>query len=144
MSNLLESQFGEIRITKINGIEYGSVYDALQWIGISNNNTKRSIFKRLKNDFPDVVAKCNDFKFEGKGQKNTPVADLQTLLQICGKTRQRYKIDNAAYETLTNILTNPIKTVEKIDKIHGKGTEKRTVDYLDSFHGLNKSLDNRI
>jgi hypothetical protein len=136
---LIKSTFGNIRIATIDGIEYGSVYDALTFLGINRNNAKQ-IIRKLKIDFPEVVKKINHLKFEGRGQRDTPVADLKTLLQICGKTREGYKIDDSAYESLTNLLTNPAKLIEQIDKVHGEGTAKRTADYLDSHKQMTTEL----
>jgi len=144
--NELTSTFGKVRITKIDNVDYGSVYDALVFLGITKN-TATKFYSRLKKDMPQVTAKCHNFKFEGRGQRETPVADLQTLLQICGKTREGYKIDNLAYETLSNLLTNPKLLVDQAEKIHGKKAVEVIEDrakYLNSIHGLNGELQNHI
>jgi len=138
---LIKSTFGNIRIATIDGIEYGSVYDALKLIGIKR---PRDAWGYYKNKYPMLSEKVDHLKFEGKGQRDTPVADLKTLFQICGKTREGHKIDDSAYESLTNLLTNPTKLIEQIDKVHGEGTAKRTVDYLDSFHQMNNELDSKV
>lgn len=139
--NLIESQFGKVRMTVINGVEYGSVYDALDWLGIKK---PRDVFRGILDRFPMLSNRVDNFKFEGRGQRKTPIADLQTLLQICGKTMKGKGIDNKAYESLANLLTSPQKTLEEIDRIHGAGTAKRTADYLDSFHQMTNELDDHI
>ena len=144
--NELTSTFGKVRITKIDNVDYGSVYDALVFLGMSKN-TAKTFFHRLKKDMPQVVTKCNYFKFEGRGQRETPVADLQTLMQICGKTREGHKIDDLAYKTLSNLLTDPSKLVDQAEAIHGQNAVTQIEDrakYLTSIHGLNDELKNHI
>lgn len=139
----LSTTFGKIRLTEIEGVEYGSVYDALKFLGLSSSAI-RTFWHRLGNNNVEVVTKCNNFKFKGRGQKKTPVADLKTLLQICGKTREGYKIDNEAYGVLADLLQAPEKLVQRVEKIHGaKGIAKvkREADYLDSIHSLNDELN---
>lgn len=142
--NELTSTFGKIRITKINNAEYGSVYDALKFLGISKH---RDAWMRIKNDLPMLSSKVDYFKFEGRGQRETPVADLQTLMQICGKTREGHKIDDLAYKTLANLLTNPSKLVDQAEAIHGQQAVTQIEDrakYLTSFHSLGEELKNHI
>lgn len=144
--NDLTSTFGKVRITKIDNTDYGSVYDALVFLGMTKN-TAKTFFHRLKKDMPQVVTKCNYFKFEGRGQRETPIADLQTLLQICGKTREGHKIDDLAYKTLTNLLTNPSKLVDQSEEIHGQKAVSKIEDrakYLTSFYSLGKELKKHI
>lgn len=144
--NELTSTFGKVRITKIDNVDYGSVYDALVFLGITKN-TATKFYSRLKKDMPQVTAKCHNFKFEGRGQRETPVADLQTLMQICGKTREGHKIDDLAYKTLANLLTSPKLLVDQAEEIHGKQAvaeiESRA-KYLTSIHGLNDELKDHI
>jgi hypothetical protein len=144
--NELTSTFGKVRITKIDNADYGSVYDALVFLGIKKATAKK-FYSRLKNDHPQVVAKCHYFKFEGRGQRDTPVADLQTLMQICGKTREGHKIDDLAYKTLANLLTDPSKLVDQAEAIHGQRAVNQIEDrakYLTSFHSLGKELEKHI
>ena len=141
---LIESQFGKIRITEIDGKEFGSVYDMLSYLGISRTN---KVYTRIYNQYPMFAPNGDNlksFKFEGRGQRETPVADLKTLFQIAGKTKEGANIDDAAYQSLSDILTNPEETIKTIDRIHGEGTAKRTIDYLDSYHGMTKALDSKI
>ncbi|MFG6094349.1 hypothetical protein SPB21_03825 [Leptothoe sp. ISB3NOV94-8A] len=68
---------------KIRRTEDGrcSVYDL---IGAAGKGSPREVWKRLVATYPEVVAFCDDFKFPGRGQKKTPVVDLQGWLQILG------------------------------------------------------------
>jgi hypothetical protein len=120
--------------------------ELIVFLGISKN-TAKTFFHRLKKDMPQVVTKCNYFKFEGRGQRETPVADLQTLMQICGKTREGHKIDDLAYKTLANLLTDPSKLVDQAEEIHGQQAVTQIEDrakYLTSFHSLGEELKNHI
>eukprot|EP00960_Hanusia_phi_P002344 67399-Hanusia_phi.AAC.1 len=44
-----------------------------------NNNHAWVAFKRLSSE---VTTLCSDFKFPGRGQKNTPVCTLDTIITI--------------------------------------------------------------
>lgn len=59
-----------------------SIYDCIQVIG--NHNHPRKVWERLKINYSDVVAKSHNLKFEGKGQRLTPVGDRQLILEIIG------------------------------------------------------------
>jgi hypothetical protein len=52
------------------------------------------------------------------------------------------KKGDLAYETLTNLLTNPIKLVKQIDEIHGEGTVKKLTK--DDDFDLNSRMINSI
>ena len=85
---IIESQFGKVRTTSINGVEYGSVYDSLQWLGMTKN-TVTKLYSRLKKDIPEVTVKSKSFKFKGKGQRDTPVMTYDNLM-ILNNISQRF------------------------------------------------------
>ena len=59
-----------------------SVYDVLQLVtGCSANNCNPT-FQRLVQNFPDVHSSCSNFKFSGRGQKETPVTDARGIVDI--------------------------------------------------------------
>lgn len=59
-----------------------SVYDVLQLVtGCSANNCNPT-FQRLVQNFPDVHSACSNFKFSGRGQKETPVTDARGIVDI--------------------------------------------------------------
>ncbi len=68
----------EIRVTPDGRF---SVYDVIKFCGCSS---EREVWKRLQERYPEVVTLCDNFKFPGKGQRNTPVADRPGILQIIG------------------------------------------------------------
>lgn len=67
---------GEVRFTPDGRV---SVYDAIAFVTGSKN--PYSDWKRLQESYPEVLAKCEDFKFPGKGQRLTPVANLQVFTE---------------------------------------------------------------
>jgi hypothetical protein len=41
-----------------------------------------TIFSRLEHQYPEVSTICGNIKFNGRGQKETPVADAKGIVQI--------------------------------------------------------------
>lgn len=74
----------ELNGAKIRKTEDGrfSVYDLIRIAG--GQKSPREVWKRLQSTYPEVVTKCDTFKFSGKGQNNTPVANLENCLYIMG------------------------------------------------------------
>ena len=59
-----------------------SVYDLIEVVG--QQKSPRKVWQRLKVSHPEVVTKCHDFKFSGRGQQETPVTDRQGWAYIIG------------------------------------------------------------
>lgn len=74
----------ELNGAKIRKTEDGcfSVYDLIRIAG--GKKGERKVWERLCKDHPELVTKCHNFKFPGKGQRNTPVANLENCLYILG------------------------------------------------------------
>lgn len=72
----------EIRRTVIDNAQYVSVYDAIQYLCGQKKNEVGQVFSRMKNRFPDLREVTLDVKFAGQGQRETPVADLTSLVSI--------------------------------------------------------------
>lgn len=66
-----------VRFTPDGGI---SVYDGIAY-SIGQKNPYQ-VWNRLTVSHPEVLTKCENFQFLGKGQRPTPVANLQTFLEI--------------------------------------------------------------
>jgi hypothetical protein len=81
MSNLSLDfdNLGSIRKTEDGKI---SVYDLISVVG--DQKSPREVWNRLTEQFPEVVAKCDNLKFKGAGQRNTPVTDKEGALYIIG------------------------------------------------------------
>lgn len=68
----------EIRMTEDGRY---SVYDVIRFCG---KKSQSEVWKRLLAQYPDVVAKCENLKFPGPGQRETPVAGREGILYIIG------------------------------------------------------------
>jgi hypothetical protein len=79
MDSLTILEYGEIRVTDDGR---SSVYDIIQVIGGKKN--PRETWKRLCDDYPEVVTFCDNFQFPGVGQRPTPVADIEGMFYIIG------------------------------------------------------------
>ena len=59
-----------------------AVYDVLQLItGCSAQNCS-NVYSRVSEAFPEVLTNCSNFKFSGRGQRESPVADARTTVEI--------------------------------------------------------------
>ena len=59
-----------------------AVYDVLQVVtGCSAHNCS-NVFSRVSEAFPEVITNCSNFKFSGRGQRETPVADARTTVGV--------------------------------------------------------------
>ncbi|HEY9610541.1 hypothetical protein [Allocoleopsis sp.] len=79
MSNLALSEYGEIRVTPFGR---HSVYDVICVIG--NQKNPHEVWKRLCVAHPELLTKCEDFQFEGRGQRLTPTTSKQDTLYLIG------------------------------------------------------------
>ena len=59
-----------------------SVYDVLGVITGLQLNNSLNIFQRLCNQFPEVTTLCSNFRFPGRGQRDTPVTDAEGIVTI--------------------------------------------------------------
>lgn len=57
-----------------------SVYDAIK--AVTGTRNARVVHDRICERYPEVVAKCYNFKFPGRGQRPTPVTNKQGLVYI--------------------------------------------------------------
>ena len=74
----------ELNGAKIRKTEGGmfSIYDMIRIA--SGQKNPREVWKRLQESYPEVVTKCDNFHFPGKGQRGTPIANLENCLYILG------------------------------------------------------------
>ncbi len=59
-----------------------SVYDVLGAVTKCPDNHCRMLWHRLLETYPEVATICCDFKFPGRGQRQTPVTDAEGITQI--------------------------------------------------------------
>jgi hypothetical protein len=84
MSDLTTFEFDGDSIREVDGLF--SVYDIIRVIG--GQKSERAVWKRISNDYPDIVAKCNSVKFLRKDGKKanlpSPACNRQVALEIIG------------------------------------------------------------
>ena len=79
--DLIIPELSGSKIRRTEDSQY-SVYDLIRIAG--GKTGERTAFKRLCEQFPEVVAKCDNLQFPGAGQKLTPVATVENCLYILG------------------------------------------------------------
>ena len=81
MTNIIH--FDDFENSEIRATEDGrfSVFDVIKFCGKKN---PRDAWKSLANEYIEVVAKTDNFKFSGRGQQETPVANRENILYIIG------------------------------------------------------------
>lgn len=76
---------GEYEGSAIRVTEDGkfSVYDVLVAFGVADKlSNSKNVLDRLAGSHPEVTTLCSNFKFPGRGQRETPVADEEGIYQI--------------------------------------------------------------
>lgn len=96
---------GNIRITPAG---QPSIYDMIRVLGGQKN--PHQVWERLTESHSEVVPKCENFRFHGRGQRDTPVArtkeDAYYILGLLpGEAGKRYREDAA--RLFTAFLTDP-------------------------------------
>jgi hypothetical protein len=103
-----------------------SVFDALKTAGAIN---PRVTWKRLTDSYSDVVTGCYNFKFSGRGQRETPVTTAEgwrkILTVLPGVLGDSYR--TASNELITAFLERPDEIANAaIDRITDPEKAKRT------------------
>lgn len=145
MENLTFSK-PEIRKTKD---EKYSVFDAIRFIAQKSN--QHLVWKRLIAQHPEVLTNVQTFKFLGAGQKETPVADKRTIIEIIsllpgkvgGETRK------AAIELLLKYIDAPeelakaaiarVNDADNLKDIHETAYRK----YITTYHPVMGEIKKR-
>ena len=81
MNNLSVFAFDGDRIRQSED-GYYSIFDIIRILG--GQKGERKVWERLQKPYPEVVAKCHNFKFPGRGQRETPVTNKEGALYIIG------------------------------------------------------------
>ena len=66
---------------RVNEDGYYSVFDVIKFCGKKNPH---DAWKSLSEHHPEVIGKTENFKFTGKGQRETPVANRENILYLIG------------------------------------------------------------
>lgn len=80
MNNLISFDGFDGKVRKTEDGRY-SVFDVIQFCGKKN---PRATWDRLCETYEEVVAKADSFKFPGRGQQGTPVANRENILYLLG------------------------------------------------------------
>ena len=104
----LGKEFNEsnVRICTIDGIKHIAIYDLIS--AICQVKNQHDMFMRLKAENNEILQSINSFQFPGRGQKNTPISNIETATEIImilpGKRAKQYR--KAAVRSLLNVM-NP-------------------------------------
>jgi hypothetical protein len=124
-TNLQVFEFEGEEIRNENGL--WSVLDIIKILGQQNYPSK--VWKRLSDNYPDVVTKCQYINFKdktGRNNRKSPAADKQTCLEIIGllpgQVGKKYREDSAtvfiAYlEADIKLIDNLIQRTENTDDL---------------------------
>jgi hypothetical protein len=111
-----------------------SIFDFIRVVGGQKN--PRKVYKRLAERYPEAVAFCYNFKFPGRGQQETPVADKEGVLKILGllsgEVGDRYRSE-AAKLVLAFYEAPEDLAVAAFDRITDKKKIARTKARVDAI-----------
>ena len=93
-----------------------AVYDVLQVVTGCNANNCSNVFSRVSEAFPEVLTRCSNFKFSGRGQRETPVADARAIVDIIMVLpgRAAAQVRNEAAKVLVRYLGGDVSLVREI------------------------------
>ncbi len=143
--SLVVDKFGGVRVTEDGRL---SVFD---FISVCAESTDRKYphytWNRLTVRFPDLTAKCSHFKFTGRAQKETPVCDKQTALEILGllpsATGKKYR--ELAAELVRTYLENPEQLAEaaiaRVESVCPEKLDNLAVSIKEAQHRVNGIIE---
>lgn len=121
----------DVRRAEINGVMFYSVLDIFKFYGDSSNptmawkQTKERLRKQGFRGSNDLL----EHSFDGKGQRNTPVATLEVFLRIAQSTNFKH------WEDVRRAMSGAL--AEKIENAIDKKM-RQTINYYESFDMGNK------
>jgi hypothetical protein len=93
-----------------------AIYDVLQLVTGCSANSCSIVYQRLSEAFPEVLTKCSNFRFTGRGQRDTPVIDAAGIVEIImvlpGKAAARVR--RSAAEVMVRYLGGDPSLVQEI------------------------------
>lgn len=101
-----------------------SVYNIIKFCGVKSEH---KVFKRMCDKYPEVLTKCQTFKFPGRGQQNTPVANKENMLYIIGllpgAIGKKYREESA--KLVVKFLENPEELANDVlDRLEAKNDKE--------------------
>ena len=96
-----------------------SVIDVAMAVTGKNAQHSAKDFSRLCEAYPEVWTKCPHFKFSGRGQRDTPIANLATMVEIImllpGPTAAAVRVE--ASKLLVRYLGGDLKLVDEVQAL---------------------------
>ena len=122
MASLSELTDGAVRSIRKTGEDPPRicVYDLIGAVTGQTVNARGVIFKRLKENFPEVSTFCCDFQFSGQGQQKIPVTCARGAVTIVMLLpgRAAAHVRKQAASTLVRYLGGDLSMVEEIARNH--------------------------
>jgi hypothetical protein len=95
------------------------VIDVSMAINGKDAHTSARDFQRICEQYPEVARKVNHFKFRGRGQRDTPIASLATMVEIImllpGSTAATVRVEAA--KLLVRYLGGDLRLVEEVQTL---------------------------
>lgn len=127
-----------------------SVFDLIRVVGGQKN--PHEVWKRLAKDFPDVLTDCENIKFSGRGQKETPCVGKKGALKILGllpgEAGDKYRDEAAALvlawcEAPDELAKGAIARIDDREKLADVLSEAQQ-KYLSKYHPLFDEVAERV
>lgn len=85
----------DVRIATVDGVRMVSVFDVIK-VAMGGCSNPREYWSRTTKTFPDLMAGVKGYRFEGQGQRDTPVIDAKRVVMLLnllpGKTAAKFRI----------------------------------------------------
>ena len=98
-----------------------SIIDVIATMSGKDKNQAAEDLRRISTGHPEVKAICFDFKFPGRGQRDTPVTDAKGIVEIImlQTTKQAARVRRQAAELLCRYLGGDLALVDEVCRIRG-------------------------
>ncbi len=138
--SIVVEQFGSIRVTD-DGLL--SVYDLIDVCAeYGSRKSRYEAWKRLVAEHSDLSSKIGHFKFEGRAQKETPVCNKETALEILGllpgATGRKYR------QLAAKLVLSYLESPDQLAKAAIARTEAIAPDKLDDIIATAQEAKNRV
>ena len=97
-----------------------SVLDTISAITGLETNASSVVYNRLKEQFPEVATSCCNFKFTGRGQRDTPITCCKgaVIIVMLLPGRAAAHVRKQAASTLVRYLGGDMSLVEEVARNH--------------------------
>ena len=98
-----------------------SVVDVAAVITGKDHNAAAQDLRRMSEKYPEVNAKCIDFKFPGQGQRKTRITDARGMVSVIMLLPGRHaaRVRRQAADLLVRYLGGDLALVDEVCMIHG-------------------------